>query len=237
MDTGSRVQKATKVARGDATLRELLEQQEKWDSHLVEVIHSITPPEDFRKKLTAYGAPSVHSANKLSLLNKLGILAVILGLLVFVGLGIMYQMDRREQFQGREVVGRMLDVTRNMRGTELDPVTGESWQLSDWFYMRGFEGFSLPPEVAKLHAVGSRVLRQGGMPIAQIAVDDKNTIVFVFRAADFSVDLPEDGKWLVFDHEGWAAAIRRHGPVCTMLSFRGEKREMREFIRSLESKE
>ena len=160
----------------------------------------------------------------------------MLGLLVFVGLGVMYEMDRREQFQGREAAARMLDVTRNMQGTELDPVAVQSWQLGDWFYMRGFEGFALPPEVAKLPAVGSRVFRQGGMPVAHIAVDEKNAIVFVFRAADFSVDLPEEDSWRVFEHEGWAAAIRRQGPICTMVSFRGTRSEMREFVRSLESK-
>ena len=60
--TGSRVEKAVKIAKADAALRAVLERQEKWDSQLVDVIHSIVPPEDFRKKLTSYGAPSPDSA-------------------------------------------------------------------------------------------------------------------------------------------------------------------------------
>jgi hypothetical protein len=84
--------------------------------------------------------------------------------------------------------------------------------------------------------VGCRVFRQSGQPVAQVAVDSRNALVYIFRPNDFGVDLPESGDWKLFEHEGWAAAIRLQGSTCTMLAFRGTRTEMKRFLRSLTPK-
>lgn len=232
-----RVEKAARVAEADARLRSQLEAQTTWDAQLAGVIHSIEPPEDLRRKLTSYGPGPVAGRGRLrSQLTQPGMMAVWLGILVLIGLVVFVSLDRRENFEGRERVERLLGVTRNMSGVELQPVDMKAGLLGDWFYMRGFERFAVPPEVETLTAVGSRVFRHSGHAVAQMAVDERNSLVYVFRATDFGVDLPDGGDWRLLDDEGWVAAIRRQGETCTMITFRGSRSEMRDFLRSLSAK-
>jgi hypothetical protein len=160
-------------------------------------------------------------------------LAVMLGVLVLVGWMVFATLERRENFRGRERVERLLSVTRRMSGAELEPVSMKTWQLGDWFYMRGVDQFAVPPEIAPLSAVGSRVFRSGGYTVAQVAIDERNCLLYVFRAQDFDVDLPDGGDWRLLEDEGWVAAIRRQGRTCTMLTFVGTRAEMRDFLEGL----
>ena len=106
-------------------------------------------------------------------------------------------------------------------------------QMSDWFYMHGFDGYSLPPELGPLPAMFARVFKSDNGPVAQFAVQKHEMIVHVFRAGEFGVDLPHGEGWRTFDHEGWAAALRRHGGNCYLLAFRGTKAEMDDYLASL----
>ena len=99
--------------------------------------------------------------------------------------------------------------------------------------MRGFEGFVLPADLAVLPAVGTRTFKLNGQAVAQVALDRHNSILNVFRATDFGVQLPPGGEWTIFEQEGWAAAIRQQGEVATLLSFRGDRAEIEKFVRSL----
>jgi hypothetical protein len=227
-----RIEKAVRVAEGDQALREKLEAQRQWDNQIMEVIRSIEPPGDLRARLNSHRGPVKAPPIRSHLLNP-AILAVILGLLVLAGLLVKTELERRENFPGRGQVARMLDVTRNMSGVELEPVDGEAWQLGDWFYMKGFEGYALPAETAKLPALGSRVFRQDGEPVAQVALGEHDLIVLVFRPTSFGVQLPESDDWRFMDHEGWSAAIRRQGSTCTVITHRGKRAELKEIIASL----
>ena len=227
-----RIGKAVRVAEADSSLKEKLEGQRQWDAQIREVIRSIETPGDILARLSSHRGPKPTKPIRSQLFHP-GMLAVLLGLLVLAGLLVMAAIDRREAFQGREQVARMLDVTRHMSGIELEPVNGEAWQLGDWFYMKGFEGYALPAEVAKLPAVGSRVFRQGGHPVAQVALGEHDLLVFVFHATNFGVELPESDDWRYMQHEGWAAALRRQGGTCTMMARRGRRSDLKELITNL----
>jgi hypothetical protein len=127
----------------------------------------------------------------------------------------------------------MIEITNAMDGVELEPMSTEVWRLGDWFYMRGFEGFAVPPEIASLPVVGSRVFKMDGIPVAQLAVEKQNSIVYVFRPGDFRMRLEDGADWRIFDHIGWAAALRRQGETCTMIAFRGSKLDMKSMLQSL----
>lgn len=226
------VEKAVRVAQGDGALKEKLENQRAWDGQIKEVIRSIEAPSDLLARLSSHRGPKPAKPLRSQLFHP-GMLAVLLGFLVLVGLLVMAAIDQRTDFEGRERITRMLDVTRNMSGEELEPVKGEAWQLGDWFYMKGFEGYALPAEVAKLPAVGSRVFRQTGEPVAQVALGEHDLLVFVFRAESFDVELPESNDWRYMQHEGWAAAVRRQGSTCTMLARRGSRSDLKELISNL----
>lgn len=235
-ETDSSTKKAVKIAEKDPVLSTQLASQVDFDGQLVGVINSIQAPDNLGRKLRA--ACTQTDAKKPKLRSHAfnpAVLTAVLGVLLIVGFLAWTVMERMEKFPGRDAAERMLSTTSKMTGVELDTVSTTTGTMGDWFYMRGFEGFTLPTELRGLPAVGSRVFRIDGHAIAQIAVDTRQSIVYVFRASDFGVQIGENEPWRLIAYEGWAAALRRHGDVCSMVAFRGTKAEMHEFLATLPS--
>lgn len=228
-----RVRKALRYAEGHDTLRGKLEEQGTFDGQIVRAIHSLRPPENLRKKLREVSAASGVTSPRRSPNLCAATFAAVIGVLVILGFAVWTVMEKMERFPGRESVERMLSATNKMSGVELEPMMTTSGNLGDWFYMRGFDGYTLPPEIGALPVVGSRVLRIEEHPVAQLAVDRQNAILYVFRAGDFGVQLPEAGTWRVFVHADWTAGIRRDGGLCYMVAMRSSKEDMQAFLQSL----
>lgn len=226
-----RVQKALRYAEGHDTLRLKLSVQMEFDSRLADVIHSIKPPENLRQKLRAAGAQPEAGRKRVPLLSP-AVLTAVCGILLIIGFCVWTFLERLEKFPGRENVERMLSQT-SRGATELEVVATTTGALGDWFYMRGFEGYALPPEMGALPVVGSGVLRLDGHPIAQLAIDRQHSILYVFRTADFGVGLPADEPWKELDHEGWAAGLRCHGTLCYLLAMRGTREDLQAFLAAL----
>ena len=233
-ETDSSVKKAIRLAEKDPALNAQLAGQVEFDGQLVGVINSIQPPENLAQKLRAASPRPLGQKPKLrSHAFNPAVLTAILGVLLIIGFVAWTVMERMEKFAGRDGVERMLSTTSKMSGVELDAVSTTAGTMGDWFYMRGFEGYALPRELSALPAVGSRVFHIDGHPIAQIAVDRHESLVYVFRASDFGVEIAADQPWRLLVFEGWVAALRRHEDVCSMVAFRGEKAEMRDFLAKL----
>ena len=233
-DAAGRLQKAIALAEKDPVLAAQLAQQREFDRQFVGVINSIAPPENLRAKLLEAGArPDAEKPKLRSNAFHPAVLTAIVGVLLIVGFFAWTVLERMEKFAGREAAERMLATTSKMNGVELDPVATTAGAMEDWFYMHGFEGYALPPELSALPAVGSRVYRFEGHPIAQIMVDRHESNVHVFRASDFGVELPAGEPWRLFEYDVWVAALQRRGDICSMLAFRGRKSEMQEFLATL----
>ena len=229
-----RVQKAVRVAAGDAELGKKLRAQMEFDAQIVEAIHSIVPPEDLREKLGALNeaAGAGRRRTRVKMSNP-AMLAALAGVLLFVGVVVFFVLESMEDFDGREAVQQMLDATTKMNGTEFESVNKDTAQLGDWFYMRGYEGYEMPPEFAAEPVIGSRVFRQDGRPIAQFVVEKHESVIFEFHAADFGVRLPSDAEWRLIEQGEWVAAVRQRGARCHMIAFRGTLEEMRTFLQTL----
>lgn len=226
-----RVQKAVRFAEGDNALRAALEEQRAFDDRLVEVIHVIRPPGNLRQKLREAGDATA-TAKRFRLLNP-ATLTAICGLLLIAGFFVWVTMERLEKFPGRESVERMLSGASRMSVAEVETVSGTAGGLGDWFYMRGFEGFSVPPELAKLPIVGAQTFRAETHPVAQLMVDRQDSILYVFRTSDFGIQMAGDEPWKIIEHEGWAAGLRRIGNLSYLLAIRGTKAEAAALIASL----
>ena len=224
--------KAARAAEKDDTLRRRLREQAEFDEQMMSAIRYIQPPENLRKKLAELGGTSSAAPTLRQQLGHPAMLSAVAGVLLMAGFVIHTELNRMKSFPGKEAVERMIAVTDDMTGIELEPTTSAAGDLGDAMYIRGFEGFVLPPEIARLPAVGWRVFRQNGRRVAQLAVDAHSMLIYVFRAADFGVQLEEPGQWMVFKQDGWIAAIREDHGTCTTLAFRGTKSEMEKFLRS-----
>ncbi len=226
----ARTEKAVRFAEADPVLSKKLGGQAAFDDRLVGVIHYIQPPENLRQKLAEISAKP--GGGKRKLLHP-AILPAVAGVLLLVGIMVFLEMDRRANFQGRDAVETLIVKTGKTSGGEFEPVAAPAGEMDDWFFVRGYDGYSLPPELGALHATFARVFNSDNGPVAQVAVEKHETIVHVFRAADFGVDLLPGEGWRTFEHEGWAAALRRHAGTCYLLAFRGSKAEMDDFLKSL----
>jgi hypothetical protein len=226
-----RCQKALKAIENDATLRAKLAEQVAFDRQMVELVRAIRAPQDLRTRLE--NTQKAVAKEKRSREALVAIMAVVLGIALMAGLFIYSEMESRKAFPGRDALEGLVASANQMSGVELEPVAQPAGQLADWFYMRGFENFAVPPELRTMPAVGSRFFRKDGCPVAQIAVDMHESLLYIMRAKDFGVELPADGAWRIFETEGWAAAALQSDGDCVMVTFRGTEAEMSDFIERL----
>lgn len=228
-----RIIKAVRLAESDPTLARMLGDQMDFDEQMVDAIHFIKPPADLREKLdvlTAEAAAAAGTPVRRHLFNP-AVLAIAFGVLLIIGFLVWSGMESLADFPGRGTVEKFIEITGTMNGTELEPTSLPAGQLVDAVFMKGFEGFALPAEFASVPAVGWRVFKQQGHPVAQLAIDRHNAIVLVFRAADFGVEPGEE--WRVLDKGQWIGAVSARAGLCTLVTFRGDQAEMQQFIQSL----
>jgi hypothetical protein len=223
----SKVDKAVQAAESDESLRRELEDQLKFDQRMVVMIHSMEPAPSLREKLEATRGEKKSRARQA--FNP-AILCAIFGVLL-----VAFKLEADKDFPGRNWVEHFVELNDRMTGAELEQTNLKAGDLGDNLMLHGFEGFSLPPEVASLRAVGWRVFRDGpsGHKVVQLAINKKTSLMFVFRSSDFGVQPGESGEWKTFEHQGWAGAIRQHKDLCVLITFRGTERKMEAFIQSL----
>jgi hypothetical protein len=226
------IEKAARVIERDAELTRRLDEQVEFDRQIGRAVQAIAPPLGLRQKLGG-GDGKVGKGKPFTFALYV---AVLCGLSVIVGLLVFFEIDRRERFPGSESVARMVGTAKTMTGIELTPVSHKAGQLGDWFYMRGFEAYAAPRELADATAVGSRIFKLDGNSVAQVVIADHDCVIYTFRAEDFGVVLPEEADWRLRQYENWAAAIRKRAGICTVVTFRGEKSEMRDFLGTLVKK-
>ena len=160
------------------------------------------------------------------------VLAIVTAGLVVVGVVVYATMRNLEDFAGKDAVCELVDDADAMSGMELEPIAPiEAGKLGDWFLLKGFEDFSAPSDLVKAKAVGCRVYRRDGHPIAQVALDHHNALLLVFRAADLKVN-PATAGWRIFQQDDWAVAAKGDGRNCYVLAFLGDASEMESLLKT-----
>jgi hypothetical protein len=226
-----RVGKAVSFAESDPALAPELKAQLEFDRRIVEVIRCLKPSADFKQKL---GGSNGRPKSKARQAMNPAILCAIIGVLLLIGIGIYFWNEAKKDFPGREWVNVFIELNNHMTGAELEQTESQAGDLADNLMLRGFDGYSLPSEIGSLKAIGWRVFRQppSGHKVVQVAIDQHDSVLFVFRSSDFGVQ--PGYEWRTFEHEGWAAAIRQFHGLCVLVTFRGEEGEMRKMIQSLQ---
>jgi hypothetical protein len=234
----SRVEKAVKFAQEDPELSKMLNEQTAFDQQIVDAIHVIKPPDDLRKKLNDLGVkPGAEKGLRKQMVNP-AVITAILGVIVILGIAVFFVMDRMEKFSGREEVEGMLSAAAKMSPSELEAVSMNTGQLGDWFYVRGYDGFEAPTDLAALQAIAARAFHYENRPMAQLAIGEGDTLrclFFEFRASDFGVQLPADADWKVLAQDEWVGAIRQNGDHCFLIVFKGTKADMEDFLKTLKN--
>lgn len=166
-------------------------------------------------------------------LRQPAVLAIGIALLVMLGVGVYMMIRRLDDFPGKDSVSELVADANEMNGSELEQVTPiEVGKLGDWFMLKGYEDYAVPAELARAKAVGCRVYKHDGHSVAQVALDQQNAILFVFRASDMKVTL-NTLTWRIFQQDDWAVATRGDGQNCYIVAFLGDSDDMKGFLRSV----
>jgi len=227
----SKIRKALRVAAKDADLKSKLDRQMELDARALEWIAGIELPEDLEEKFHSMGGADGPSFSLKRALHQPPVLAVIIALLVMLGWFVYDAVIRADNFPGRDAVQQMLDTTDEMSGTELAPKVTEAGLLGDWLFSQyGFENYYVPGELSRLKTAGVRVFKQDSFPVAQIAIEEHQSFLFVFNADDFGVKISPGDHWRVFVVDDWCVGILAHEGNCVMVAFHGKKGEMRHLL-------
>ena len=226
------IQKALRIAEGVPDMKAALDAQIEFDERQAKLIRSVVPSEPFLDKIDAT-LENIQKGFQWNTLKQPPFLAGAIALLVVIGVAIYFGLEAMENFPGRDSAEQMIDMTEEMTGIELEPKVTEAGMLEDWFFSNGYENFRMLPEFAHMKTVGCRVFHQDGYPVAQIAIENRNLLLYIFHGDEFGVKIDPPDRWKYFQQGEWAAAIRADGDTCFMAAFRGRKAEMQDFIRSL----
>jgi hypothetical protein len=225
--------KAVKMASRDNDLRVELAAQTEFDRVFVSAIAELEIPEGLGERIESERSPG----SGLSFANALrqpAFVAVLIAVFVLGGWGIYIAWNRMENFPGRENAARLVEINDEMSGVELEPKTAEIGKLGDWLFSKyGFEAFFVPAELAGAKTAGCRVLKQDGVPVAQLAVEQNNMICYMFRADALGVKLDPDDQWRTFVDGDWVAAVQQHAGNCFLMTFRGKRLDMHRYLESL----
>jgi DNA-directed RNA polymerase specialized sigma24 family protein len=227
-DLPKAVQRVEAAAARDLILGERLRVQSREDDKWMAVLGSVEIPDGLD-----WWSNEAEQPTKARQWMHPAVLSVLAGLVMITGcLGWLW-MERRRDFQGRDFIQEMVGSVRTMSGNEMQPTQLMVGELGDVLYMRGFEGYRVWPGLAKQRAVGCRVFKMRGVPVAQVAVDAQSSLLYLFRSTELGVQVPELGKWTVLECGDLTAAVREDTGVCSVLSIRGHRSQMEEFLKTL----
>jgi len=125
-------------------------------------------------------------------------IALALALVVVVGALIYIGKMHAEDFDGKETIESIIHA-ESVATEPISPV--EAGQLDDWFLLKGFEGYSVPPPVDKLRAIGGRVWNHGRIPVAEVTLE-QGARLLVMRTTSI-----RRGNWSAYQQGKWIVAV------------------------------
>jgi len=231
----SRVAQSLEVLRKDPALWAEFEQDQAVDAASRSALLGLDPEGEMADVLHAELAEiqARKPSHRLTLSDP-GVLAVALGFLLVLGLGVWLFLGDSDKFSGYdEAVALSLQAT-HMDAGQFEPVESELGVLHDWFAMNGLDRFWVPPAFEKFRSIGARVMRFENVPVAQIAVPDRKMMVLVFRGQQLGVSVPE-GEWKFIEGNPYSSAITEKDGLCFLVSIRGTRADVERLIAEVQA--
>jgi hypothetical protein len=226
------VQKAARMVEATPELKAALVAQVEFDDRHAKILESINPAAGLLDKIDST-LENLQKGFQWSSLRQPPFLAGAIAVLVMIGVLVYVWRGMAENFPGRESTEKMVETIDHMNGMELEPEVTQAGALEDWFFSKGYENFRMLPGFAAMKTVGCRVFKQDGHPVAQVALENHDTILNIFHSADFDVQIDPPERWRLFQQGDWAVAVRSDGDTSFMITFRGKKSDMQDFVNSL----
>jgi len=205
--------------------------QKDFDGRVQAELDGIAPPESVPVPTPV----ALEASGWRAALRQPALLAIAIAGLVMLGVAVFAARRTLDDFAGKDFVCELVADADEMSGLEMEQIKPvEAGKLGDWFVLKGFEDFASPPELSGLKALGCRVYEHEGHPIAQVALNRHNALLFVFHNASKKVRL-KTGAWRIFQEDEWAVAARGDGVHCFVVAFLGSADEMQPLLNAGQS--
>lgn len=141
------------------------------------------------------------------------------------------------QFTGRvgsfpEEAAKIVEVARKAKQEQFAPVDVKLETLPDWFALQGFDGLNIPTGMGSLNAVGVRTFQHEGETIAQMAVLDGETNIYMlsFPSGPFGIGGLRENAWQLGSSGRYVSAITERAGYCFLVTFAGTEEKMKKFL-------
>lgn len=220
------VLKALKVANESASLRSEYEAQLEIDKKVRSTIKDIRIPEEV---LNSLGARVAAIPTRRFNPRDPAMIAVLIGFLLLITVLTWNFLGRPAAFPS-DALGIAEEVlTFDERPFEAVNLPVAS--LEDWFVLKGFDGFDVPPNLEKYKAEDAAILKIDNQPIAVVTVPDQYAQFIAFSSKPHEISISPKGSWryLQLDTEN-ALALREEDGMCFMVIRRGDLAELKSFL-------
>ncbi len=231
MTTNRHCRKAVTALEKSDELRRDFERQVAVDEKGVSGLRAIPVPETISEELRALGRQAVHAPAR-SRFNPRdpAMLSVTIGFLLMVGLLTWHFLGRAGVFPEEALTIAAEGV--KLRTEQFEVVEEPAGALEDWFLLKGFDRFRVPPEFARYEAAGARIFKVENQPVAVLAVPENMMFFLIFDPAPLGISIAPEGSWRLaeFDYK-YAAALREDKGVCFLVVIRGKKAELEAILK------
>jgi len=200
------------------------------DASVAKALRSL-PLSDAARTQIGEGADALaskHEGPHLSVRNP-ATLAVGFGFLLLVAVLAWYFLGQAGIFPDEAI--KIATAGAKASPDRFDLVEEKAGALQDWFMLKGFDRFRVPPGFEKFDVVGVRIFKFENEPVAQAAVPENTMYFFSFAAQPLGISVTPEKSWRITEADRSVLAIREENGICFLIAFRGTKQDM---IRVLE---
>lgn len=223
------VRAALKEAERNPGLKEEFQAQLEFDRACAKSLDRELPA-DLLESLEAKADALEAKAVRRSVFRDPAIFTVAIAFLVLVAFGVWVLLGQLDTFSGLQELEEVARIGDSSNMNQFEPLETTAGTLDDWFVMKEFDGFVVPPGFEDAPVVGVRILNYENQPIAVAAVAEPRSFFYVFDAHPFSFSLPE-GEWRVVEYPGGhVLAATQIGNRGFMITMKGSRDEMERFL-------
>lgn len=235
-DDHADTKEALALAKNDPSLKELFTGQTALDGRVAAALQTdLAPAEKEAAELAEYAQRlDAHWDHRRLAMGSPAMIAVGVAFLFLIAVLVWHFLGRAGAFPDEAV---KIALTGMKGGPELFlAVEEKTGNLPDWFVLKGFDHFKVPPGLESFPAVGVRIFKVENHPVAMAAVPGSHRMFFFsFESAPFDISVVPEKKWLITESEGHVLAIRQDGEICFLIAFRGKKPEMERLLAETKS--
>jgi len=169
-----------------------------------------------------------HEGPHLSVRNPAS-LAVAFGFLLLVAVLVWHFLGQAGVFPEEAV--KIATLGAKAGPDQFEPVEEKAGGLQDWFMLKGYDTFRVPPGFENFSVVGVRKFKVENEAVAQAAVLENTMYFYSFAAGPFGITISPEKSWRITEADRTVLAIREEGGICFLVAFRGTKKDMQHVLK------